>query len=105
MSTVDDYGTVTEAGGVAELLATGITYRQSDFWVRQGYLRPERRKGRAGTGFARRWPSGELAVAARMARLVTAGIAPEAAAKFARESWPEGEIAPGVVLTVSEVTG
>jgi hypothetical protein len=38
---------------------------------------------------------------ARMQVLMRAGLRRAAALRFARESWPAGEIAPGVVLTVT----
>lgn len=59
----------------------GITYRQLDFWVRQGYLHP-RHKG--GSGNARDFTGEEELVLTRMARLVNAGIRPDVAARAAR---------------------
>jgi MerR HTH family regulatory protein len=84
----------------------GISYRQLDYWVRRGYLRPERRTARGGKygggqGVSRRWPAAELEIARRMARLTAAGITPERAAVFARESWPSGEIAPGITVEIT----
>ncbi len=38
---------------------------------------------------------------ARMRVLAVAGLRRSAALRFARRSWPSGEIAPGVVLTVT----
>jgi MerR HTH family regulatory protein len=71
----------------------GITYRQLDYWTRQGYLRPVQphsniRSG--GTGYARQWPESELAIAASMGRLIRLGLTAEAAhrvARAGRESW------------------
>lgn len=39
---------------------------------------------------------------ARVRALRSAGIGPVAAQRFARESWPKGEIAPGITLEVAE---
>lgn len=61
---------------------TGLTFRQLDFWCRQGYLRPIERTG--GTGVPRSFPTGELAVAMRMRDLVGCGIKPSTACKLAR---------------------
>lgn len=78
----------------------GITYRQLDYWVRKGYLRPEG-EASPGTGIARQWPAAELDIARRMGRLVAAGFPPERAAAFARNDWPRGEIAPGIMVEVT----
>jgi hypothetical protein len=78
----------------------GITYRQLNYWVMQGHLRP--RQDSRSQGFPRRWPAGELEIARRMARLTNAGLAVERAAAFARESWPKGEIESGIQIEVTE---
>jgi len=39
---------------------------------------------------------------ARVRRLMRAGMRRSAATRFAREVWPKGEIAPGVMLEVAE---
>lgn len=78
----------------------GITYRQLDYWVRKGFLKP-RRFGES-SGISREWPPAELDVARRMGLLTAAGLVPERAHAFAREGWPSGEIAPGIRI---EVTG
>lgn len=51
----------------------GITYRQADFWTRQGLLRPYGRAA-ATQGYPRDYPDGEARVARRMARLIEAGL-------------------------------
>lgn len=76
----------------------GITYKQLHHWAERGYLRPE--QARRGTGIPRCWPPGEVEIARRMARLTRAGVIPAQAAVFARESWPSGEIAPGIRIEV-----
>lgn len=60
----------------------GCTYRQLDFWVRCGYLHPAR--AATGSGSQRLFTEAEAAVAARLTRLVDAGLLPAAAAKVAR---------------------
>ena len=77
----------------------GITYRQLDHWARQGYLRPV--NGFSGSGRDREWPLAEAEIARRMVRLVAAGLSVEQAARFARDTWPRGEIAPGIVIEVA----
>jgi hypothetical protein len=44
-------------------------------------------------------------VDARVGVLVRAGLRRGVALRFARESWPAGEIAPGLVLTVAALAG
>lgn len=72
----------------------GFTYRQLDWWTRRGYVRPADRF--PGSGNSREWPGGELEIARRIAQLVKAGIAVSVAARFARDGWPWGQIAPGI---------
>jgi hypothetical protein len=83
------------------LATTGLTYRQLDYWVRAGYLRPVR--DRTGSGIARLWPHAELEIAGRMKRLTDVGLPPREAHRFAREMWPDGEIAPGIWISAEEV--
>ena len=59
----------------------GITYRQLDYWVRLGLLRPLHT---GGTGNAREWTRAELEVARLMGRLVAAGVKPALAEQLAR---------------------
>jgi WhiB family transcriptional regulator, redox-sensing transcriptional regulator len=90
-------GAEAPPGPVAVPLAAdtaGISYRQLDFWARQGYLRP---CGTGGSGNGRLWTAEEVAVARRMGDLVTAGLTAGAAAQIAREGWPGG-LAPGSSL-------
>jgi DNA-binding transcriptional MerR regulator len=77
-----------------------ISYRQLDHWAKCGYLTPDR-EGK-GSGVRREWPVAELEIARRMGVLTAAGIRVGQAAVFAREKWPRGEIAPGVVIEISE---
>lgn len=71
---------VTGTGDVAR--ATGITYRCLDYWVRQGYLKPNitDQDGRRD----RDWQDTEIEVAKLMFRLTTAGLIPSKAVKVAR---------------------
>jgi hypothetical protein len=77
----------------------GITHRQLDHWVRQGYLAPV--VAAPGTGNSREWLPIEIEIGRRMARLVAAGFVPERAAVIARFNWPAAEIAPGIRIEVS----
>jgi MerR-like DNA binding protein len=63
------------------LLSEGITYRQLDHWCKAGYLHVSSK----GSGTPRDWPHREVKVARFMARLVTAGLTPKAAAEVARQ--------------------
>jgi DNA-binding transcriptional MerR regulator len=76
-----------------DLVALGLTSRVVDYWVRRGYLQPD--SSSPGIGFKRHFTDEEVAVAALMHRLVTAGLTVEAAAKVARAGG-QLELAPGV---------
>jgi hypothetical protein len=67
------------SGGIPAL--DRISYRQLDFWIRQGYLQPE---GGGRSGIARQWSEEEIAVLDRMISLVEEGYRPSAAARLAR---------------------
>ena len=77
-------------------VSLGVTYRQLDHWCRLGYLHPE---FSGGSGRNREWPAAELEVARRMGQLTAAGIAVAVAHDYARNRWPDGEIAPGIWLS------
>lgn len=86
---------------------TGATYRQLHYWVRNGWLLPNRepsKKGSLGSGVPRVWPDDELRIAAYMSRLVNAGLEPAIAAQAARDivasRYPTVRIAPNVTITV-----
>lgn len=79
--------------GFQALVELGLSYRQVDYWTRLGYLhaiRPD-----VGSGKLRLWPESEVRVAARMGRLVRAGVSPADAERVARG----GELAPGITVT------
>jgi DNA-binding transcriptional MerR regulator len=61
----------------------GLTYRQVDYYVRTGRLKPE---GAAmpGTGYSREFAESEVAVAVRLAKLVNAGVGLREAALASR---------------------
>jgi hypothetical protein len=64
---------------------TGATYRQLDYWCRQGWLHPDRVGYSVnGSGSPRDWPLSEIRAARTMARLVAAGLSPPVAAEVAR---------------------
>lgn len=79
------------------LRQTGISYRQLDYWVRQGWLRPE--YPHAGSGTRREWTNDELDVAVRMAKLVKAGLAHDIAANVARKG-SEAWLSPNVKVVI-----
>ena len=64
------------------MAASGISYRQLQYWCRTGYLRPENPRCGSGTAFV--FPPGEVRVAQVMGRLTRAGLVPEAAHHVAR---------------------
>lgn len=84
----------------------GITYRQLDWWTREGLVAPSglapdpadgRSEATPGSGYARVWAPDEVEVIERMARLVNAGLRPATAAVAARGVT---EIGPGVHIHV-----
>lgn len=81
----------------ADFAATGASYRQIDYWCRAGYLRPTNPD--SGSGRHRTFPPDELAVVARMVRLIRAGLTPAAAARVARG---QHDLAPGVRVLLDE---
>lgn len=87
-------------GSVALAEAAGISYRQLDNWVRLGHLRPV--DPEPGTGSPREWPEPELEIARRMGRLTAAGLPLAFAARMARDTWPAGELAPGIEVLVTD---
>jgi hypothetical protein len=49
------------------------------------------------------WPAGEIEIARRIGHLVAASLPLARSARFARQEWPRGEIAPGITIEVTEV--
>lgn len=93
------------------LTRAGISYRQLDYWVRQGYIhdRVRRRNGaeaeHRSIGYIRDIPVQEEPVLLLMGRLVNAGFKPETAARIARETEFHGEVGthllgPGLQLKI-----
>lgn len=60
----------------------GATYRQVDYWVRHGYLTPDR--AQPGSGVARIWTPEDLRVAGVVAQLRRMGAAADAVKAAAR---------------------
>lgn len=78
---------VGSAVTLTHLALPGVTYRQLDYWVRAGYLRPT--VPTPGTGTARDWSPEEIEIARLMARLTAAGFDLAVAARVAREQVEE----------------
>lgn len=92
-----DSGRIVSYSSPEVVAEAGITYRQLDYWVRLGHLKPD---GSVHHG-QREWSEAELEIAGRMGRLTAAGLPLAFAAAMARGAWPVGELAPGVTVTVS----
>jgi hypothetical protein len=73
----------------------GLTYRQVAHWVSKGWLKPQRRWKATG-GVPLEFDPEEVMVARMMARLVAAGVGPEAAHRVARG----GDLAPGITVHI-----
>ncbi len=82
-------------------VAAGVTYRVLDHWCRQGYVTTAG-DSTPGPGRARRWAPENVALLARMARLVTAGLQPWAAAEVARTPGQVQMLAPGVYVLIND---
>lgn len=87
-----------ENGTLAERPA--LTYRQMDYWARQGYLRLP--NPTPGTGTLRQWSPGEIVIARTMVRLKAAGLTVEAAHRVARAGGSV-ELAPGIRIEVDSL--
>lgn len=61
----------------------GLTYRQVDYYVRTGRLKPQG-EAEPGTGYSRDFSEAEVLVAVRLAKLLRAGVGLPEAAKAAR---------------------
>jgi hypothetical protein len=83
-----------------DLRRIGLSAQRVNYWTDRGYLLA--RQTSPGTGHGREWPPCELLVAAYMLLLVEAGLTAGAAARAARS---QGEIAPGVRVSVSPPAG
>lgn len=67
---------------LADMLATGATYRRLDYWVRKGYLSPER--GAPGSGYSREWTERDLRMVRHLVAFTYAGFDLEAALSLTR---------------------
>lgn len=91
-----------EAVTIEDMLATGATYRQLDYWARGGYLKPQQVK--RGSGRSRTWNSRERDVSALIVRLLAVGVELAVAARVAREAVESGtgriDLGGGVVISL-----
>lgn len=85
-----------------QMLATGMNYRQLDYWVTKGYLRPTEKS--PGSGNQRRFPHREYDVAQLMVRLRIVGVELRPAARLARDAIEAGQdrivLGDGLVISV-----
>jgi hypothetical protein len=89
-----------QSPGLEEILAApgGPSYRNIEYWVDKGYLRPNPMPGER---VMWSWPPAEQRVAIAMGRLVTAGLRPDAAERVARHpNWGPVVLAPGVIISL-----
>jgi DNA-binding transcriptional MerR regulator len=87
-----------------DMLATGVSYRQLDYWCRQGYLRPT--DATPGYGTARVWPAAERDVALLITRLQSVGVELSTAARIARSmadsDTDRAELGGGVFISIDK---
>lgn len=100
-------GAVYTSEGMVEQL--GVTYRQLDHWVREGYLMPTSLNGvgavaTPGTGRSRIWTGHEYDVAMMFARLVAAGFTPSKIGDIAERLVGTGVVAMPGGITVTYLT-
>lgn len=92
----------TPAVSLDQMLATGVTYRQIDYWCRQDYLRPL--EATPGSGYARVWPAVERDVALLIIRLQAVGVELATAAQIARSLADSGtnraDLGGGVFISI-----
>lgn len=92
----------TPAVSLEQMLATGVSYRQLDYWCRRGYLRPV--EASPGTGCIRVWPAVERDVALLITRLQAVGVELVKAAQIARSLVDSGtnraELGGGVFISI-----
>lgn len=94
-------GTLEERPVIPKLSAKPfgeLSYRQLDYWTRQGYLVAD--VANPGSGVPRTWSDGERAIAALMQALTAAGFRVAAAATIARDSRCTVELALGITLHI-----
>lgn len=77
-----------------------VTYRQLDYWTTKGYLLTTDGAASPGIGQPRVWPVTEIEVAARMIRLIAAGLVPRAAALVARNGFGVTNLGDGITIEV-----
>lgn len=85
----------------------GISYRQLDYWLHRGYLKPAEVEGLAatGTGHHRIFTAVEAEVARWMGELVRQGIKPETAGPLAKQLAETGEARFGMFRLTTPVAG
>lgn len=86
----------------------GITYRQMDYWITRGFLKPAEVAGMpdSGTGHHRIFSPAEAEVARWMGELVRQGLKPEFAGQLAPQLAETGEARFGMFrLTVAGSEG
>lgn len=81
-----------------DITMLGLTYRKLDWYCRKGWIRPD--DPHPGSGTRRLFPPDEYEAAVWIARLVGAGVSPDAAASAARCG---GWLAAGVRVTVDDL--
>lgn len=69
-----------------ELADVGITYRQLDYWINKGHVRPDEPK--PGSGYTRRYSPEEIEIVRKIKANLDCGYALHAAARLAREGKP-----------------
>lgn len=86
------------------LRVSGVTYRQLDYWIRTGRINID--QPLPGSGCRRDYPATEMAIAARMRKLLDGGLSLAAATQVARdfeEPYKPERITAGVYVYLTEL--
>jgi len=81
----------------------GITFRQLEYWVMKGFVRPV--TPTPGSGYVLEFDEAEAAVVVRLGALVRAGFLLRAAAELARSPIGDSDLGAGLRLEVSSCPG
>lgn len=85
------------------MLATGVTYRQLDYWTRKGILTPE--AATPGSGYARRWSPADLTRVRMLLALTSIGLALSEAVEWVDDAFTQPDESPLHVIEADTPTG
>lgn len=87
---------------LADLLATGVTYRRLDHWTRRGILSPL--DSLPGSGTPRRWTRHDLALVRHIVAFTGVGMSLDVAVRMARAAVDDGAAALTLTAPTCDLT-